>query len=335
VAAPATQPAVGGEHMTDPRHPRTVVAVRAHEPTPATLSMYREAVACFGPEQAYVVTDEYSSDRRTPWPDDVSRVPVTPELLDYLRLRRDVPDVAWRCGDYAYYALAETVPFDRAWLVEPDVGLYGLSLRDIVDRFDGHRADYLSGRLHPVGDEFWEWTRSLTARGVSDPWRSFFPLTRASRSAVDAALDLRRRTQHVATSESLYPNDEIILATAVGTSSRLVTADLVALAPSWFAYFDHFDGAVKQHRSTLERRFAPPQVFHPALDDDDYVAFLGQRIAHARDLGPRRLLREVVDRAGDLGPQQRHLLRRTLRPHERALLLAQRRVEHRRRRSRR
>lgn len=274
--------------------PVTIAVIRAHEPSSGVLRLYDQVVEAVGPENALIVNDEVTA-RRSTWPSRLNRVPLTAPLLERLGLRRDIPKLGWRCGDYAYYAAAEALSFDFVWLLESDVGFYGLTAGDLIDRLRGDDSDFVTHRISRVAEEEWHWATTLTSRGILDVWRTFFPLTRASSTAVDASLQLRFATQYLSGVET--PNDEVVVATAVG-SAGLSTTELSLLWPDMFQFFGFFPR--KMHSGTMERRFPAPQIFHPVLDQEDYLDYLRHCMSVAESQSPLRVIREVARRILDL-----------------------------------
>ncbi|WP_353809387.1 hypothetical protein [Agromyces sp. SYSU T00194] len=261
---------------------RSLVAIRAHRPTPDVARLHRILSQIVPDGRLVVVVDRTAEGAPQVWPDEYELVPFDRELLAELGLRSDMSDLGWRCGDYAYYALAHARAFDHAWLIEPDVRFAGADPAALLRELDASEADLVAPDIRRAVD--WLWQPHLTTRGVAEPWRCFFPLTRLSRRAVDAARDLRHRVQwqdsHVG-----QPNDEGIVATAV-LGAGLSSEDLRAGRPETFAHFHH------RPKLTVESLAgAAPGVAHPVVDHEGFVRALRRELLLATRADVRSLLR--------------------------------------------
>ncbi|CAM3438311.1 hypothetical protein [Dermacoccus barathri] len=143
-------------------------------------------------------------------------------------------------------------------MFENDLGFSNFTPRELVNFFQDDPADYISRNVVPMEPQNL-WYGTLTSRGFEGTeHKSFYPLTRVTRAASDAAVALRRRTQF-ATSDLMTPNDEIVMASAAveaGLSVRSLESGLpmelgrfTARRPLPFPY--------------LRLRHRGPQIFHP------------------------------------------------------------------------
>lgn len=213
----------------------SVIGIRAHRPTEAVARLHGEVSRALPDVHVVVVADQMRGAVAQPWPTSYDMIPITDEFLRSAGLRTDLVDAGWRCGDYAHYVLHQALDPDHAWLVEPDVRFLGMDLGAFLGGLDMSTADLVAADLLPAPD--WLWSHQLTSRGVETPWRCFFPLTRLSRAAVGASLELRLRLQGI-DNHFGQPNDEGIVATAVMTAG-LTAADLRLLEPDAFTHFHH------------------------------------------------------------------------------------------------
>jgi hypothetical protein len=237
---------------------RSLVAIRAHRPT-AALARLHDALSPVVPDgRLVVVADQLHGAAPQAWPSHYDVVPLDDAVLESAGLRTDVVDAGWRCGDYAYHALAAARRFDHAWLVEPDVAFAGPGGAGLLAELDVADADLVAADIRPAPD--WLWAHQLTSRGVPDPWRCFFPLTRLSRRAIDAALALRIRIQWLDGGDYGHPNDESVVATAV-MAGGLAGEDLRAARPDEFAHFHHRPKLM----AALVAGAGRTAVIHPAL----------------------------------------------------------------------
>lgn len=254
---------------------RSLFAVRAHKPSPAVARLHRELVGFADREQVVVVVDEMHGADRRPWPEDYNLVSVNDQLLESLGLRTDIPDAGWRCGDYAYYALAAQREFEFAWLIEPDVVFEGIDIQPFMTELDRSAAALIAADILPAPD--WLWAHQLTVRGVESPWRCFFPMTRLSSAAIKAAERLRVELQGVDGADFGHPNDEGVVATAV-VAAGLATWDLRQAFPQHFAHFHH---RPKLQSSAFTDGATGPSVLHPCIDHGTFVKDLRRELLRA------------------------------------------------------
>jgi hypothetical protein len=235
---------------------RETVGVRSHKPDESTLSLYRQLVSSLGSDRVVIVADEVTT-KPAEWPHGVAVIRISPEMLSTHGLRFDIPDTGWRCRDYAHLAMSAELESDHTWLVESDVAFARIAPRTFLEMFENDPADYIAYGISPAKN--WEWCSTLIERGFAGTeWRSFFPLTRASRAAVEAAVQLRLDTQWTATTV-MHPNDEIVMATAV-IDYGLSWTSLEDVAPEMFGHYKY-----GQRRSLRALSFwrRGPQIFHP------------------------------------------------------------------------
>ena len=255
--------------------PGPVFAIRAHEPSRAVARLHAVLAQALPESRVVVVVDELHGAARCAWPAEYELVPIDDALLESLELRTDIADAGWRCGDYAYYALASALDFEHAWLIEPDVGFEGVDVRGLFSGFSGSAADLIAADVRPAPG--WSWAFQLTVRGVESPWRCFFPMTRMSRDAIGSALRLRRRIQWIDGGSYGHPNDEGIVASAVAADG-LVWEDLRGAEPQLFAHFHH---RPKLQGRVVAERFGGPFVVHPALEPAEFAADLRHALMRA------------------------------------------------------
>lgn len=255
---------------------RSVFAIRAHEPSPAVERLHA-ALSRLAPadHRIVVVVDEMHGVGRRAWPVEYDLVSINDRLLESVGIRTDIPDAGWRCGDYAYYALAADREFKYAWLIEPDVVFEGLDLESFFSELDASDADLIAPDILPAPG--WLWSYQLTERGITSPWRCFFPLTRLSRRGIEAARRLRTRIQWIDAANYGHPNDEGVVATAVAAGG-LTMSDLRLAYPRHFAHFHH---RPKLQSSTITELFGGPSILHPCVDQSGFVRGLRRELLRA------------------------------------------------------
>lgn len=281
---------------------RSLIALRAHRPTAAVEHLHAQLRTGYPDARIVVVADQLHDAPPQAWPPGYDVVSLTDEVLTSAGLRTDLEDAGWRCGDYAYYALQQALDVDRAWLVEPDVQFLGMDVRAFLDDLDASDADLIATDIRP-GDD-WFWSYQLTSRGVEEPWRCFFPLTRLSRAAIGASLDLRRRLQWIDGGDFGHPNDEGVVATAV-MNAGLTGEDLRLLQPDAFTHFHH---RPKLHRDVVAALPDGVHVAHPCLEGGEFAQSVRRECLRAvrddlraltsgRSRGPARTVETLGDHA--------------------------------------
>lgn len=253
----------------------TVFAIRAHEPSQAVARLHNLLAASLPERHVVVVVDELHDAARRDWPSAYELVSIDDRLLESVGLRTDITDAGWRCGDYAYYALAAALEFENAWLIEPDVGFSDVDVRGLLERFATTGADLIASDIRPAPD--WMWAFQLAVRGVEDPWRCFFPMTRMSRAAIESSLRLRRRVQWIDGGDFGHPNDEGIVASAVAADG-LTWEDLRCAEPELFTHFHH---RPKLHPRLMAEHFGGPAVIHPAVEPEVFDRQLRRALLRA------------------------------------------------------
>ena len=193
-----------------PAQARTCVIIRTHYVDEQVLRLI-DALAAAGPHDLCVFADE----RLAPLPlDGVRKVALTEELMARLRIL-STPDVGWRCGDYGFYAVCETLPrYDYYWLIEGDV-YFNCDPADFFRRHEGCGSDFLSANLRPRDAEwFWHAAMQLYRQDV---YGCSYALVRLSRRAAEFLLERRQRLteEHIRERRRarLWPNDEAFTAT--------------------------------------------------------------------------------------------------------------------------
>ena len=132
-------------------------------------------------------------------------------LLEKMRLHCP-RDVAWRCGDYAFYLARRNMPdISHFWLVEPDVRFGFSDYGQLFDGFQTVSADFIAPFMKPAEREhFWQPTmRWMTP----DVFRCFFAFCRMSAKAADHCLEQRQRLRWHPAARIMWPNDETFVST--------------------------------------------------------------------------------------------------------------------------
>ena len=224
------------------------------------------------------------------------------DVADTLRMTRAAdrdlglyspPDVSWRCGDYGFYAARRMFPdVSHFWMIEDDVRISGDGTSFFSHFFGFPGVDFLAANLSPADRDWW-WHSHALARDTV-PQKGFFPVVRLSAHAIDRLHRVRQRHSKSWLRRSLWPNDEVFVATTIGASG-LSFADLNGLGRSFydadtFGYNRVIDPA---EVSSLARTM----LCHPVLTVEDQERRRARLDAAAKDRrGDRRLRTAILKR---------------------------------------
>ena len=179
-------------------------------------------------------------------------------------------DVAWRCGDYCYYALWRSLSgYEYIWLIENDVKICTDDAKDFFSDYESSEYDFIApffGKAH----------EKLPFHGTAkfleaEPYSCLFCVSRVRASIIPKLLNVRKKVSEKFKKEriapQLYPNDEIFVATA-GMRTGLRCAPLDKISSYDFSLFSStemagfLDGDVENVRGKF--------VMHPVLQEDSF-----------------------------------------------------------------
>lgn len=177
----------------------------------------------------------------------------------------------WLCGDYVFYRALEE-EWDYAWLVEPDVYFLNGSV-DMLRRLGEFDHDLIATKFGPA-TQWWFWTQAWrNFDGNSDAYAMNFPLVRCSRRlAVDALTERRRISQSIRPDISLYPNDEVLLASVAVKKQRSV----LNLTDIFFEQFRYWSTTAVANIDDLAEYETSPQVVHSGKHKDEFMTRVTQ-----------------------------------------------------------
>jgi len=241
------------------------------------------------------------------------------------------PKIGWQCGDFMYYAAAETfLAYDFFWLVESDVSIR-TDVPALFSSIDTSPTDFL-GVAFGKSPESWKFHDSMVNIAGDDIFTCFYPISRLSRTA--ALHLLAKRTEYSALpfyrdhtwsvgNDSLYPNDEAFTATVLmqdGFScqplNHMLPKDMLSDCTKLFVI----------HPAELP--FIVDRIVHPVgegavavkklrvalADHSGQIAHLKRRMEEfSARLGPENwenfsgVSRELVDQPPPLSPLESHL----------------------------
>lgn len=176
----------------------------------------------------------------------------------------------WLCGDYVLYRVLEK-EWDFAWIVEPDVFFLN-GAEDYLRRLQLLHHDLLATRVWPTGRN-WMWGKALddVIPGLELGAMSF-PLLRCSRALAFDALRLRREIATNLGDSTLFPNDEVVVATAARSSGK-TSLNIMSLFEEEFRFFST---EVKKNVDDLQERYSEPLFVHAGRHEEEFMAFLQQ-----------------------------------------------------------
>lgn len=168
----------------------------------------------------------------------------------------ETKDMQWRFGDYVLYlAHSAYSKYDFIWLLEPDVYINEDSLITFFEKFKQSQKDYICSYFSEAEDN-WAWTKYLPELDEKKGFRTFFPLIRISRNAVDYLYSERLKHFSLA-------NDELFVATKLGNSNFSVSTfdqeSDIKYSKKYFSYrLPHYFYFVKHIKNNA--------IFHPVFD---------------------------------------------------------------------
>lgn len=113
-------------------------------------------------------------------------------------------DMQWRFGDYALYlSNAYISDYRYIWLLEPDVFFNKINPKDFFSLYESIDVDLITSYFSP-SDENWPWQSYKNEINVKVVYKSFFPLLRVSRKAVNIIYRDRVNFHTLANDESFF-----------------------------------------------------------------------------------------------------------------------------------
>lgn len=187
---------------------------------------------------------------------------------------RAIPDWAWRCGDYFYYALRAAKPdYDFYWLVEPDV-YFSSDPTDFFARFSALTTDALGSDIKPYVADI-PFTRAL---GGLKPYQAIFPLTRFSGRALDDLFARRQAYSRTDAGKRTFANDEIFCFSNMVASEVHVTDSFESHTPDWFSN-RLFATNPTLMLDAVRKDVGPKQICHPVRSRAAFLSAVAVRLA--------------------------------------------------------
>ena len=247
---------------------KNAFALRCHEFGEKEQEFYAYAKQYFGSDHTFLVVN---AEKKPKIPDTVSTIFFNNGKIlssqDYLWF----DEVAWKCGDYCYYALhKELKGYDFIWLAEPDLKICHADPSSFFGEFERYSHDFLAPFLGPASEKlfFYPTAKCLEA----PPMSCLFPITRLKTDKISRLGDIRKKLTKDFVSNNRppqeYPNDEIFLAT-VTRRLGMKCAPLDKLSSANFMMFrsDKDTMFLDQDVEDVRGRF----VMHPVLSEKEYL----------------------------------------------------------------
>ncbi|MDA9719520.1 hypothetical protein N9U60_03940 [Betaproteobacteria bacterium] len=247
---------------------KNIFAVRCHEFGEKERELYAYGEQYFGEENTFLIMNV---ENKPKIPKGFNCVHFNHEILlsskDFLWFR----EVAWKCGDYCYYALNKKHPgYEYLWLVEPDLKICEPDPNAFFSVFEGYDHDWLAPFLGPASEKlyFYHTAKCLEAT----PMSCLFPITRVKVSKISQMENVRKKLTQDFLQKNRpphdYPNDEIFFAT-VSRRLGLKCAGLDKLSTFNFMLFrsDKDTMFLDDDVREVKGRF----IMHPVLEEEEYV----------------------------------------------------------------
>lgn len=250
---------------------RTLAAIRTHRWDLEEEALFAALSPTFGPDVAVVyhnLPPEHDLPCRSVGIDDA-----------WVRENglRPLVDWAWRCGDYAYYALRQAFPeYDRYVLVEPDVLIKG-DTAAFFESLTGVEGDAAAGWLgtpeRPI----------IFSAGVTDRplLQGYFPFTFLSASAIDYLFTERVRYSATEVGTRVFANDELFVFSWLSAAERFDLVDLSKTLPDWFGGYYRTNPDIVYDAVFAEDQ-PPHGIYHPVRSLESYCREIGRQIAASR-----------------------------------------------------
>lgn len=256
-----------------------VIGIRTHQWTSLENKLYTRLQQYFHPDNIFVIADETTNIVNTPT--EIKKISLNIDLLNKLNILSSHPHprgLGWLCGDYFYYAFANTINAQYYWLIEPDVDFTFQNISIFFKRYEYLTHDALLHNFEQA-PESWHWTHKAKIID-QNPYQAFFPLSRLSRQAIDTCLAERQRISKIFQKKQLdlflYPNDESLVATAMVKHCHSVS-NLAHIKGSRnsFRHFTYAKPIVMPHgKNSLPRN----QVIHPSRSPNQFANSLVAQI---------------------------------------------------------
>ena len=248
---------------------KNAIAIRCHKIGEAEKKLYSFVAKYFGKENTFFVMNVNSSEVQVP--EGYNHIIFNREKILSGEKLFWPQDVAWKCGDYCYYAMLNALSgYAYFWLLEPDIKFCCDKPEIFFEDFEAQEADFLAPRFGraPETLPFYPTAKVLE----SEPMSCLFGITRMNPALIPKLMSTRENLSEKFYKEklppSLYPNDEIYVSTA-GARLGLRCAPMDKLSSFNFLLF-----SVDPNIFFLEKDLADVQgkfIVHPFMDGETFI----------------------------------------------------------------
>ena len=247
---------------------KNAIGIRCHEIGDREKQLYSLCKAYFGSENTFFVMNVESKNKKIP--DGFNSVIFNEKTILNTENLYWPKDVAWRCGDYCYYALWHALSgYEFIWLIENDVKLCSNDAKDFFSDFESVEQDFVAPFFGKANERlpFYPTAKVLEA----EPYSCLFCVSRLRVSFIPKLLNLRKKISDKFKKERIspksYPNDEIFVST-VGTRLGMRCAPLDKVSSYNFSLFSSTDiaGFLDRDVENIRGKF----VMHPVLQEEKF-----------------------------------------------------------------
>lgn len=180
------------------------------------------------------------------------------------------PDWSWRCGDYWYYALYNSLDnYEYIWLCEPDVYFCNEDATDFFKQFENVNSDFLTFGYGTAGKNLSFFNTSEVLEGT--PMSCLFGFTRIRRTLIktlfEKRVQLSRSFLNKKYNPNQYPNDEIFFATTLNKLNYNIGKIENHSFDSRLFTPDEDQAMTIEDATKIKGDF----IIHPVLEDEVYL----------------------------------------------------------------
>ena len=271
--------------------------IRTHKFTEREKLLYEYASKYFGESNTFIACN--TSKKNIIIPDKYNKV-----IFNETKILNDIglfwhPDWSWRCGDYCYYALYNSLDkYEYIWLCEPDVYFCNDNSIDFFKAFENNNNDFLALRYGKARENSYFFPTSKVLEGV--PMICLFGFTRIKTSVIKTLLEKRVELSLSFLNKKFppnqYPNDEIFVSTTLKRMNYNISKieDYTSFDTRLFTA-DENEAMILEEAKKIKGNF----IIHPVLDEE---VFLDKKI---------KRFNSILDNNGNISQWLRKILVKT------------------------
>ena len=248
---------------------KNAVAIRCHQIGEAEKKLYSFVAEYFGKENTFFVMNVDPATVKVP--EGYNHIIFNHETILSSEQLYWPQDVAWKCGDYCYYAMFNALSgYAYFWLIEPDIKFCCDTAETFFEDFETQEADFLAPKFGRALETlpFYSTARVLE----SPPMSCLFGITRMNPAAIHKLVNTRQNLSEKFYKEKIppsqYPNDEIFVST-VGARLGLRCAPMDKLSSFNFLLFSVDPNVyfLEQDVKDVKGKF----IVHPFMDGESFI----------------------------------------------------------------